>query len=360
MKFSKIVLFCLVLNFALLFLRDSTAASPGTITIGHVIDLSGPNGAIGRDYVTGLRTSFDAMNSAGGINGKRVQYLVMDDGGDSAKTPKLVTDLIERNKVDMLVGGIGDDAVWATLEAPAFKRSKLTVLAPLADIIHPRVTHWRPSTLQEVRYLLGYFEKLGIKQVGIAYQQSHLPVNALNELTSEIKRRGISVSGTVRLDADNAVTRLEAQKLAAAKPGFVVMIADTINSAVFVKAFRAADAKTFIAGTSLVDLSTLREIAGIGAVEWTVFSQVVPNPLGAKTPVQIEHATMMKKFRDEALSSMTLEGYLVGKTLAKTVFSGALRTVDLGGLVIQSDAAASSQSAYIDIALFKKGVGLIF
>lgn len=360
MKFLKIVAFFFALNTTLFVISDCVAAPSGVLTIGQVIDLSGPNGAIGRDYVTGLRTSFDAMNAAGGIGGRRVQYLVADDVGDSTKTPKLVTDFIERNKVDLLIGGIGDESVSAIVETPAFKRSKLNLVAPLADINHRRVTHWRPSVLQEIRFLLSYFEKLGIKQVGIAYQKSHLPGNALTDLLAEIKQRGISVSGTVSLESDNAVTRREAQKLAAARPGFVIMIADTINSAIFLKAFRASDAKTFIAGTSLIDLSTLREVAGVNAVEWTVFSQVVPNPLGAKTPVQIEHAAMMKKFRDEALSSMTLEGYLVGKTLARTIVSGTPRSVDLGGIVINNEAGVPSQSVYLDIALFKKGVGLVF
>lgn len=336
------------------------AAASGTLTIGQVIDLSGPNSALGRDYVAGIRTSFDAINAAGGLNGKRVQYLVQDDMGDAANTPRLVTELIERNKVDVLLGGIGDASVLATLDTAAFKRSSLPLYAPLASINHPRVVVWRPGNLQEIRYLLGYFEKLGIKRVGIAYQEASLHRNALTALTDELKQRGMTISGVARIDTNHAQLLQETQKLAASKPGFVVTIADTISSAFFLKAFRESDPKTFVAGTSLINLSTLREIAGIKAVEWTVFSQVVPNPAGARTPLQIEHATMMKKFRDEAVSSLTLEGFLVGKTLSKTLRAGAARTVDLGGLIITAMPVNASQSDYLDIALFKKGTGLVF
>ncbi len=337
-----------------------SAAAAGMLTVGQVIDLSGPNSALGRDYVAGIRTSFDAINAAGGINGKRVQYLVLDDIGEAANTPRLVTTLIERNKIDVLLGGIGDASVLATLDTAAFKRSSLTLYAPLAAVDDRRVVHWRPHRLQEIRYLLGYFDKLGIKRVGIAYQESSMHGNAMTAFTDELKQRGMTVSGVARIDINGALMQQQTQKLAASKPGFVVTIADTISSALFLKTFREFEAKTFVAGTSLINLSTLREIAGIKAVEWTVFSQVVPNPAGAKMPLQIEHAAMMKKFRDEAVSSLTLEGFLVGKTLGKTLQAGAPRSVDLGGLTITALPGAASQSDYLDIALFKKGAGLVF
>lgn len=358
---------CVVVLAGLGLLSNTLAAAApapnvGLLTVGQVIDLSGPNSALGRDYVAGIRTSFDAINAAGGINGKRVQYLVLDDVGDAINTPRLVTELIEHNKIDVLLGGIGDASVLATLNTAAFKHSGLSLNAPLAAVDDRRVVNWRPDRLQEIRYLLGYFEKLGIKRVGIAYQEASIHGDALNALTDELKQRGMTISGIARIDtnANGALMQQETQKLAVSRPGFVVTIADTISSALFLKAFRESDQKTFVAGTSLINLSTLREIAGIKAVEWTVFSQVVPNPSGAKTPLQIEHAAMMKKFRDEAVSSLTLEGFLVGKTLAKTLQPGAPRTVDLGGLMITAIPGTASQSRYLDIALFKKGAGLVF
>ena len=46
-----------------------SAEDPNTIVVGQAIDLSSPNAAIGRDYVAGIKTYFDALNSAGGIGG---------------------------------------------------------------------------------------------------------------------------------------------------------------------------------------------------------------------------------------------------------------------------------------------------
>jgi hypothetical protein len=82
---------------------------------------------------------------------------------------------------------------------------------------------------------------------------------------------------------------------------------------------------------------------------------------------------MRKKYRDEAVSSLTLEGFVVAKSLAKTIQHfkkngrSALQDliaqksdIDLGGLSIVSSAKNNYLSSYLDIALFKKGSELMF
>jgi hypothetical protein len=146
----------------------------------------------------------------------------------------------------------------------------------------------------------------------------------------------------------------------------VISIGDTVDSAQFLRAFRTYDAATFVAGTSLVNLTTLSEIAGARATEFTVFSQVVPNPASTVSALQAEHVEMMKRFRDEPVSSVTLEGFAVAKTLVKMMkvdtgaFAASRAPIDLGGMTVVSDPGNHSLSRYVDIALFKRGGGLMF
>jgi branched-chain amino acid transport system substrate-binding protein len=182
----------------------------------------------------------------------------------------------------------------------------------------------------------------------------------------------LKLTATARIGNDNLQLAAEAKRLAQSRPGFVVVMADSIGTALFLKEFRNHDAKTFVAGTSLINLSTLREVAGPKAVEWTVFSQVVPNPNSAMSLLQSEHINMMRKYRDEAVSSLTLEGFAVAKSLSKTIQHykkngrSALQDliaqngdIDLGGLSIVSSARTNYLSSYLDIALFKKSA-LVF
>jgi branched-chain amino acid transport system substrate-binding protein len=348
-------------------------AADKTIVVGQAIDLSGPNGSIGRDYVAGITTYFDSVNVKGGVNGRKIVYIVRDDGGDAAESARQVTGLIRQERSQYLLGAIGAEATRAIVSAPAFVESRHQLFAPLADSAatpRARVLFWRPGIESEYRFLLDYFDKLGIKQVGLAYQESPQTRAAYQFVVAEIKRRGMTLTGTARIGAGQDLAA-ESRRLGTSGARLVLAVADTIGTAQFLRAFRKVDPATFVAGTSLTNLATLAEIAGGSATEFTVFSQVVPNPASNASALQTEHAAMMKKFRDEPVSSVTLEGFAVAKTLVRAMqldaaSSGSLQAlaapgarIDLGGLTVQAADQANNMSRFVEIALFRRG-GLLF
>jgi ABC-type branched-subunit amino acid transport system substrate-binding protein len=341
------------------------AAAESVITVGHAIDLSGPNGSIGRDYVAGITTYFDSINAKGGLNGKKIRYIVRDDRGIPADSAKLVDGLIGQDHADYLMGAIGTEATQAILAAPAFRQSKLVLFAPLADSVAikaPGAQFWRPSVEREFEFILAYFQNLGLKQVGIALQQNAQNARAHQFVLVELKKRGMTLAGTAAITASPAANEQEAKRLKDGGAKMVITIADTIASAQFLKAFRKHDPSTFVAGTSLINLETLAQIAGAKATEFTVFSQVVPNPDSSASVLQSEHTKMMKKFRDEPASALTLEGFAVAKTLVRTMQTptGAKAPIDLGGMTIVAGDRDHNMSQFVDIALFKRGGGLMY
>ncbi|MBI1772076.1 MAG: ABC transporter substrate-binding protein [Burkholderiales bacterium] len=364
--------FCFAL-FCFLFALN-VQAQGNVIVIGQAIDLSGPNGSIGRDYVAGITTYFDSINANGGIGGKRIKYLVRDDQGNPAVSAQAVSELLEKDKADYLLGGIGAAVTDAVLANARFSQSGQTLFAPLVASVktyNSRVLFWRPSPEQEMQYIFSYFDKLGIKSVGIAYQENALNQDMYQYVVTELRKRNMLMSGMVRVGASAADMDRESAVLARSNPGIVIAIADTLGTGVFLKEFRKHAPRTFVAGMSLINLDTLAEVAGPKALEWTVFSQVVPNPLSKKSLIQIDHSNMMKKFRDEDLSALTFEGFMVAKTLVKAIQTGksgrdALQAlaqkniVDLGGVTLSPSETTHRMSNYVDMALFRKGGGLLF
>ena len=339
------------------------------VVVAQSIDLSGPNGSIGRDYVAGITTYFDSINQKGGINGRKIQYLVRDDHGVTAQAAANVTTLIKDDRADYLLGAIGNDATQAIAAAPAFAQSRHVLFAPLADssaTSDPRVMFWRPSIESELLFLLSYFEKLGVTQVGIALQASPQNNRAFAFLSAEMRKRRMALSGVAKVSPNAANLQLEAQRLSKAGAKLIISIGDTIASAQFLRAFRSYDPTTFVAGTSLINLTTLSEIAGARATEFTVFSQVVPNPSSTVSALQVEHIAMFKRFRDEPVSSVTLEGFAVAKTLVRMMklepaaMASSRTPIDLGGMSVVSAQGGKNLSRYVDIALFKRGGGLMF
>lgn len=352
------------------------ATAADRIVVGHAIDLTGPNGAIGRDYVAGVKTYFDTVNSKGGIGGKRIQYIVQDDQGKPELSARLASNLIKNENVEFLLGGVGTEPTNAILKAPAFQRSNLVLFAPLTTgklVPSAQVMMWRPQLQDEMRYLYSYFGRVGIKDIGIVMQESPGNEESLQNMSADMRARGMHVVGIARIGANGEKSAAEAARLATARPGLVLVLADSIASGLFLKEFRVHASETFVAGTSLTNLETLREVAGPKSVEWTVFSQVVPNPTTYSSGIQAEHISMMRKFRDESVSSLTLEGFAAAKALVRMIEKAKnyrlaiqeFRTskngeIDLGGLLLVSSEKDLPLSNYLDIALFRKGSRLVY
>ncbi|MGW2563657.1 ABC transporter substrate-binding protein [Streptomyces sp. NPDC001514] len=76
------------------------------IVIGSVGTLSGPGGVAFAQGPRALQAWAAATNAAGGINGRTVKVIVMDDGADAAKGRSQVQELVERHNVVAIVAAM--------------------------------------------------------------------------------------------------------------------------------------------------------------------------------------------------------------------------------------------------------------
>jgi branched-chain amino acid transport system substrate-binding protein len=70
-----------------------------SIKLGHIGIYSGPVGSFGQNLSFACRAALQAVNDAGGINGRKYDILVRDDGWDATKGSNAVRDLVERQKI---------------------------------------------------------------------------------------------------------------------------------------------------------------------------------------------------------------------------------------------------------------------
>ncbi len=353
------------------FADDARAGGHPPIVIGQVIDLSGASGgALGRDYVAGIKTFFDQQNAAGGLHGRKIEYVVVDDRGEPAAAAAAVKSLIGQHNPDYLLGGVGDASLQAVLTAQEFRASGLLMFAPLAGMLESdRVLRWRPNPVSELTFLLRHFQRSGVKSASVVLQEGEMKALAAR-LPALMKDAGIQLIKVAALGSEQA-NAATAGEIAAAAPGLVLVLADTVGTGLFLAQYRKVQPGGFVAGTSRVDLATLKEIAS-ASLEWTVLSQVVPDVNGLNSKLQLEHRDMMRRFRDEPASALTLEGYAAARTLAALIERNALPKVrgvqslqlhapmDVGGMTVKLDARTGALSSYLDVALLRGGARLKF
>jgi branched-chain amino acid transport system substrate-binding protein len=76
-----------------------TGVTATSIKLGHIGIYSGPVGSFGQNLSYACRAGLQALNDAGGINGRKLDVQVRDDGWDATKGSNAVRDLVERSKV---------------------------------------------------------------------------------------------------------------------------------------------------------------------------------------------------------------------------------------------------------------------
>lgn len=374
--------FILLLALSSLFSSASGFASTANdIRIGSVVDQSGLQGDVSRDYLAGARTYFDQINSMGGINGRKINLIVKDDEGVKANTVRLTRELIDGDRVDALFGYVGDDSVEAVSKDPVFKASKIILYAPLSGssiaTSPDHVFFLRPTYRDEVSHILQHFSLLGNKTFVVVNSLDSFGDAIGTVLADQLKARQLTAAGKFSLSARLNNVENVARDVLKLKPQVVVVAADTIAMAEFLKKFRALDRGTNVVGFSTVNHRTLIEIAKPEFAMGTMLTQVVPHPQASDTRVQTEHRAMMKKFRDEPPSHLTLEGFLAAKGLVRALERAQERTgrtvnrftiaaalagtkqFDLDGITLSFTPENDRGSKFVDLSYLRKSGTLV-
>jgi branched-chain amino acid transport system substrate-binding protein len=90
------------------FAGGAPGVTSSTITIGGTVPITGPAalfGSVGR----GADAYFKYVNAHGGVNGRKIKYLYLDDGYDPAKTVQLTRQLVEQDHVLAIFNSVGTD-----------------------------------------------------------------------------------------------------------------------------------------------------------------------------------------------------------------------------------------------------------
>src|SRR5262245_28877614 len=85
------------------------------IRFGIAAPFSGPAKELGRQMKLGVDTVFGAINDAGGINGRQLRLIAVDDGYEPSRTLGAMKDLVEKQGVFGIVGNVGTPTATVAL-----------------------------------------------------------------------------------------------------------------------------------------------------------------------------------------------------------------------------------------------------
>jgi branched-chain amino acid transport system substrate-binding protein len=106
-----------------------------SIKIGVLLPLTGSNAKSGSIQKNSVRMAADEINTAGGINGKKIDPIIADTQGKPDAGRRAIEKLITRDKVLLIGGGFSSSVTWATISIAQQKKIAFLVNSASADKI---------------------------------------------------------------------------------------------------------------------------------------------------------------------------------------------------------------------------------
>jgi len=300
------------------------------VVFGMAAAISGPGKEYGRQMKAGIEAAFAAANDRGGVHGRRLRLVTIDDGYEPTRTVAAMQQLYEQQKVFGVIGNTGTPT--AAVAVPfALERKMLFFGAYSGASLLRRdppdryVFNFRASYAEETAAIVKYLIKVRHvrpENIAVFAQQDAFGdagyagiAKAMRSLRPDVK--SVFRTGYQRntIDVGDAVSELRARPK---RIRAVVLLALYRPAAKFIESVRDLYPDTIFITGSWVDSSALAEELGMLGPRYTngvVVTQVVPSPESSATAILDYKATMARYMPAERVECISLEGYLAASVL---------------------------------------------
>jgi len=348
---------CVLASGALAALVTPVAAEDGVtadaIVFGQAAPLAGPAAALGLGMQAGIQAAFEEANRAGGVNGRKLKLVSLDDGYEPDRAIAQTKKLIEEDKVFALIGPVGTPTSKAAQPIATAAHvpfiGAFTGAGFLRDPKLDNVVNIRASYDAETEAWIAHLtEDLKVKKIAIFYQDDAFGRAGFDGVKKAMDQRGIQLAAEGTYERNTVAVKSALLTLKRAEPEAVVMVGAYKPCAEFIKLARKTEFNPVFVNISFVGASALaRELGPDG--KGVIISQVVPFPWDASLKVVADYQAALKALDGKVEPEfVSLEGYLAGRlVIAALALAGDQPTrehlleivrstgkFDIGGLVL--------------------------
>ena len=351
------------------------AARPGMSTtwkIGQSTALTGTLADLGLAIHHGAAIAFAEINKRGGVHGRPIDLVTLDDGYDAKRALANVEGFLEDKNLFSLFNCIGTPAVAAML--PKVIQSGVPFFAPFTggQVARPKdvrnVFNVRASYAEEAEQLVRHLSTIGIRRIGIAFQNNAFGKEIVDGASIAIKARGLPAAQTAPVESDGTGAEAAASMMADAQIEALVVGLAGQPAIRFIKAMRAAKRGLSLYTASVLGAAGTIRALGADGVGIAV-SQVVPSPQSPTLPIVRDFRSAWKASGTSLeLSHIGLEGYINARAFAAVLArAGAsatpqsfidaawsMKRQDLGGFEIAFTEPGRGASKFVELTMITR------
>ncbi len=350
---------------------DAQGVTKTRVLIGQSSPFSGSNKELGDDIREGLQAYFKQVNDAGGVNGRTIELIALDDANDAKRAGENARILIEQRGVLALVGYAS-----ATLSLPALpfaEKSRVAFVGPFTGAEPMRtfrrnVYNIRASYADELEKIVDFYSTTGMKKFSVIHYDDAVGKENLAAVELALTRRGLKPSSIGTLKRNQTDLGAAVSDVVKAAPDVVIATTLYKTTGDFIKSARKAGSGAQFASTSFVGASALASELGEQGVG-VVVAQVVPPYSRASIPVVREYQAAIEKLLGKKEYSFTsLEAYIGAKVLVEAIRraganptrEGLLKTLDsmqnfnVGGYQVDFSPSNHNGSRFVELTSISK------
>jgi branched-chain amino acid transport system substrate-binding protein len=341
------------------------------ILLGQSVALTGPAAQLGIQMRNGVKAYLDQVNERGGVHGRKIELITLDDGYEPSRTVPNTKKLIEENKVFALIGYVGTPTSVPAI--PVFTAAKVPFFGPFTGAEALRapfnryIFHVRASYYDETDKIVEQVLSIGGKSIAVFYQDDAYGQAGLKGVELAMTKRALKISalGTVErntIKVENAVKTINA-----AKPDAVVMISQYTSCAEFIRQMKKAGSGATFYNVSFVGSNALADALGKDGAGVAI-SQVMPFPWGKAVPVVKEYQQLSAKAGNKDFNFSAIEGFIAakvfveglrrtGRNVTREGFIDTLekmQDVDVGGFFVSYSPKSHTGSKFVDLTIIAR------
>jgi branched-chain amino acid transport system substrate-binding protein len=271
------------------------------IIIGTATDLSGVTAIQGVNSADAIRLAFDELNAAGGVNGRKIRYIVEDSQYQVPRAVQAINKLINNDNVFFTIEDGGTPMNNATFPMALEKNvPKLLPLSAARSMFEPfnRLKFSQFSSyVDQIRAGVKYFvEQRGKKAICAMYQDTDFGKDVLAGVQQQTEAMKLQVFATTAhkptdTDFTAAITKLRDAKCDLIVLGTIVRDTTLILST----AHKTGWDVEFLGQSASYDTAVATAPGGVGEGFYSMSPSLYAYPDDPRPEVQ----ALMKRFRDK-------------------------------------------------------------
>ncbi|ABK16015.1 ABC transporter substrate-binding protein [Syntrophobacter fumaroxidans] len=287
---KRMVSAIVTLSFALAFLVLPAFAQE-TVKVGIILPVTGEKAKFGEIEKKSFEMALEEINAAGGINGKKLEFLLEDDTGRPDVARSAAEKLITKDKVVMLGGGYGSSETFAIAGVAQQSRIPFLVNTGSDDKITEKkweyIFRLNPPVSEYPKGLESFLtEVVKPKTAVILYENTNFGSSGSKEFKATCERLGIKVLMMEGYEHGGVDFKPLLIKVKQANPDLVYMISYLMDASLLMRQSLElrVTPKLFVGGAAGFTLPEFQKNAGKASdmvYSATLWYQTLPYP-GAK------------------------------------------------------------------------------